>query len=311
MSKYAIGCDIGGSHISSVAINLEKKEVLEGSYASLKVDNQAPANDILLQWVSTLKKSLAAIEKEELAGIGFAMPGPFEYDKGIARFTHEVKKYESLNGIHVGKQIKEMLALSPSQEVRFMNDATAFAVGEAWMGKAAGYARSLSITLGTGFGSAFIDNGIPIVEREDVPKLGCLWHLPYKDGIADDYFSTRWCTIRFAEKSGLQLAGVKEIAACINTNPKAAEVLEEFGENLGKFLGPWLKKFKAEALVIGGNISDAYNFIGPCFKKKLLQQGITTSIQLSELKEDAALIGSARLFEENFWIQVQPLLSKM
>jgi glucokinase len=311
MNKYAIGCDIGGSHISCTTINLNKEKVLEGSYITLKVDNQASSSNILSQWVAALNISLATIKKEELAGIGFAMPGPFEYDKGIARFTHEVAKYESLNGLHIGKLIKEMLELKPTQEVRFMNDATAFAVGEAWMGKAAGYDRSLSITLGTGFGSAFIDNGVPVVERNDVPKLGCVWHLPYKDGIADDYFSTRWFIKRFAEKSGLQMAGVKEIADCIKTNPYAANVFEEFGDNLGEFIGPWLLKFKTEILVIGGNISSAYIYIGPSFEKSLQKQGITTSIRISELKENAALIGSARLFDKEFWRQVQPLLPKM
>ena len=45
-----------------------------------------------------------------------------------------------------------------------MNDASAFAVGEAWAGSASDFNRSLSITLGTGFGSAFISNHIPIVD---------------------------------------------------------------------------------------------------------------------------------------------------
>ena len=72
-----------------------------------------------------------------------------------------------------------------------MNDASSFAVGEAWAGSASKFDRSLSITLGTGFGSAFISNRIPIVDGPLVPKLGCIYHLPYRDGIADDYFSTR------------------------------------------------------------------------------------------------------------------------
>jgi hypothetical protein len=35
------------------------------------------------------------------------------------------------------------------------------------------------------------------------------------------------------------------------------------------------------------------------------------AIEVSELKEAAALIGSTRLFEDAFWRQVKPLLPKM
>jgi glucokinase len=158
------------------------------NYASQKVDNQGSADEILESWITALKASISKIEKSQLAGIGFAMPGPFEYNTGIARFTDANAKYQNLFGIDVGKYVKKKLDFISPLEVRFMNDATAFAVGEAWAGKASMAKRSLSITLGTGFGSAFIDNGIPIVEHENVPKMGCGWHLPFKDSIADDYF---------------------------------------------------------------------------------------------------------------------------
>ena len=62
--------------------------------------------------------------------------------------------------------------------------------------------KSLSITLGTGFGSAFISDRIPIVDGPLVPKIGCVYHLPYRDGIADDYFSTRGLLGRYKKHYG-------------------------------------------------------------------------------------------------------------
>jgi glucokinase len=311
MKKIAIGCDIGGSHISCAAIDMDNGLIQRESHTSQKVDNQGLADEILKIWISALKDSISKIEKSQLAGIGFAMPGPFEYNTGIARFIDANAKYQKLFGIDVGKYINEKLDLISSQEVRFINDATAFAVGEAWAGKASGANRLLSITLGSGLGSAFINNGIPVVEHEDVPKLGCVWHLPFKDSIADDYFSTRWFIKRFAEKSGLQMVGVKEIADLVAFDARATEVFIEFGQNLGQFLAPWLGRFKADTLVIGGNISSAYHLFGAVFEKSLKNYGINIFTFVSELKEEAALIGSARLFETNFWNRVQPLLSKM
>jgi glucokinase len=95
-------------------------------------------------------------------------------------------------GCNVMQSISKKLNLPENFPVRFMNDVSVFAVGEALVGKAAKAKRSMSVTIGTGFGSAFIDNRIPIVDGPEVPKLGCVYHLPYGDNIADDYFSTRW-----------------------------------------------------------------------------------------------------------------------
>ncbi|MDP4208677.1 MAG: ROK family protein [Bacteroidota bacterium] len=311
MRKYAIGTDIGGSHISCAVIDLEQKAVVKDSFATQKVNNQASSEEVLGNWASALSQSIQKIDRNQLAGIGFAMPGPFDYANGIALFTHEVAKFEKLYGINVTEALKEKLGLNRESDVRFMNDASAFAVGEAWLGKAADAGRSVSITLGTGFGSAFVDGGVPVVERDDVPKMGCVWHLPFEDGIADDSFSTRWFIRRYAEISGHPASGVKEIAERVASDSSAKEVFKEFGQNLGEFLGPWLKKFNAQVLVIGGNVSGAYNLFGGYFEEKLREQGVSTSISISGLMEDAALVGSARMFEPAFWNEIKPLLAKM
>lgn len=311
MKKYAIGADIGGSHISCAVIDLEKEIIIKESFATQKVDNQAQADDILESWTNALKKSLAYIDLDQLAGIGFAMPGPFDYEKGIALFTESVAKYQNLYGINVASRLKEILGLGEGTDVRFMNDASAFAIGEAWLGKASKVDRSVSITLGTGFGSAFVDNGVVVVERADVPKLGCVWHLPYNGGIADDSFSTRWFIKRYAEKTNIQTSGAKDIADRVASDDKAKEVFIEFGTHLGEFLGPWLNKFDAKALVIGGNVTGAYKHFGKYFEAALKNQNVTTDIHISDHMEDAAIIGSARLFDPTFWEKMKHLLSKM
>jgi glucokinase len=311
MKQYAIGVDIGGSHISCAVVDLKRKAILHETFSSQNVNNKAKAEDILAFWTETIKRSIKSISYNELAGIGFAMPGPFEYDKGIARFSHAVDKYENLFGINVSAYLKEAFSFKEDSDVRFMNDASAFAVGEAWMGMASNVKKSVSVTLGTGFGSAFIDNGIPVVDREDVPKLGCVWHLPFNDGIGDDYFSTRWFIRRYSEISGKRAIGVKEIAEKAQTDPAVKEIFIEYGHNLGFFLGPVMKRFGNQTLVIGGNVSASYPLFGSHFEEELRDMGLKISIHISELKENAALLGSARMFDEEFWIKVKPLLGLM
>jgi glucokinase len=134
MKKYAIGSDIGGSHISCAVIDLEKKSLLRQSLRTQKVNNHAPADKILSDWCMALNHTMGLVSKNDLAGIGFAMPGPFNYPEGIALFTGTNAKYEKLFNIPVADELSKRLDLSPDR-IRFINDATAFAVGEAWIGK--------------------------------------------------------------------------------------------------------------------------------------------------------------------------------
>jgi len=85
----------------------------------------------------------------------------------------------------------------------------------------------------------------------------------------------------------------------------------EFGTNLGAFLAPWLKRFKAEIVVVGGNISHAYSLFGKIFENSLKKEGCSCKVALSELKEDAAFIGAAYLLDEDFWKAIQHALPLM
>jgi glucokinase len=308
--NIAIGVDIGGSHISCAAVDLNSFRVLKETRTEKAVDNKAEANQIIMVWVQALNDVIKTIPSDSLKGIGFGMPGPFDYVKGIS-YIKGVAKYENLYGCNVKNAISDSLGFRDDFPVRFMNDVSTFAVGEALVGKAAKAERSISITLGTGFGSAFISNRIPIVDGPEVPKLGCVYHLPYGDNIADDYFSTRWFIGKYKKLTGKELSGVKEFAKLAGTDKIVMDLFTEFGTNLGVFLAPWLKKFKAEIVVVGGNISHAYDLFGGIFENSLMNEGCSCKVALSELKEDAAFIGAAYLLDGTFWKDIQHALPLM
>jgi len=308
--NIAIGVDIGGSHISCAAVDLVTLNIIDNTRTERAVDNKAGADEIIGVWVEAINGAIKNIQAEELRGVGFGMPGPFDYVKGIS-YIKGVAKYENLYGFDVKKAIAEGLGFSGDFPVRFMNDVSTFAVGESLVGKASAYGRSMSVTLGTGFGSAFIADKIPIVDGPEVPKLGCVYHLPYGDNIADDYFSTRWFIGRYKKETGIELSGVKEFASLADTDPLVMDLFREFGTNLGKFLSPWLRKFRAEIVVVGGNISNAYSHFGNIFEKSLADEGCDCKVSLSELKEDAAFIGAAYLLDNKFWIDIQHALPLM
>jgi len=191
--------------------------------------------------------------------------------------------------------------LSPDFSIRFLNDASCFAIGEAWLGEAANYKRIIAITLGTGFGTTFINNHLPVAGVDGIPDDGFLYHIPFQHSIADDYFSTRWFLKEYNEKTGKQVADVKELVSLANTDSESLEIFHRFGENLGSFLVPWIEKFNADCIVLGGNISKSF----PLFQKQMVEQfekyGLQTAICLSKTDETAALFGSAKLCDNNFY----------
>jgi len=236
------------------------------------------------------------------------MHGPFAYANGIAWFDEGVKKYENLYGLNVADAMREKLNFPATFPVRFINDAAAFAIAEDWIGKSAGTKRSLAITLGTGFGSAFLHNHLPVVSGNEVPALGYVYHLPFENGNADDYFSTRGLLERFEKRTGQKLSGVKELAVLSEKNPIANELFTDFGYKLGVFLKPLLENFGAEVLVIGGNISNAFSLFGPSLLSHFEKNKVQARIETSDLKETASMIGSAVLADENYYQKIKPIL---
>ncbi|MFC2102779.1 ROK family protein, partial [Bacteroidota bacterium] len=72
-------------------------------------------------------------------------------------------------------------------------------------------------------------------------------------------------------------------------------------QNLGNFLAPWLVRFRAGCLTIGGNISRGYPLFEEPFLTALKSHNCDTKVFLSVLGEDAAIAGSARLTEDSFY----------
>lgn len=286
-----IGVDIGGSHITSGLVrgggHLIKETIVKNKTVAVEGD------ELIELWAATIETVLN--DHKGISGIGIAIPGPFDYQNGIALFDGSNKKFSSISNVNVRKALLSYLNFRG--EVRFVNDATAFALGEDWVGSAKAYDRTLAITLGTGFGSAIVHDGSILTVGRDVPEDGCFWHLPFRGGIADDYFSTRWLVKRFKKVSGIATAGAKEIADLCGSNHYANQVFTEFGRNLGVFLYPWLDLLASEAVVIGGNIARALNLFQDSLNFKLKELGVSPVILKSELMEEAALIGSTKMLD--------------
>lgn len=296
MGKKSMGIDIGGSHITCQIFDLEKNLVIPECRTRMHIDSNKASGHILDGWAKAILQTAGDTDMLTLEGIGFAMPGPFDYARGIAWFKG-IPKFEKLYGIDVKTELIRRLQLPVSYKIRFLNDAVCFAMGEAWLGNASKYDRVIALTLGTGFGTTFLKRGMPLAGADGIPKDGFLYHVPFQNSIADDYFSTRWFIENYQKATGETIPGVKELAQRVSSDKHAQKLFMEFGDNLGSFLLPWVKQFDAEAIIIGGNISRSYKW----FENSLRTRLGKIPVLISRMEENAALAGSARLCDDIFY----------
>lgn len=278
MNEYAIAFDVGGHFIKSAVINrsgeMSKDTMMfYPSHAHMKKD----------QWLDYLTgviqmQAAKIMDKQfRLQGIGFAFPGPFDYEQGIP-YIRGLQKFESIYGVNLKLELMRRLKKQSFLELRmtddfiiaFENDANLFAYGELLQGKAKEYKRSICMTIGTGAGSAFIDDGQLIKNRSDVPANGWIYADPFKDSIVDEYISKRGI-MRLAEEHQVDAyQDVRELAEAARSGSLPSSIVfARFGEHLGEMLGPYLRKFRPEAVIIGGQIVKSAD---------LFQQGLFASL---------------------------------
>jgi len=113
------------------------------------------------------------------------------------------------------------------------------------------------------------------------------------DSICEDYFSSRWFIERYFQLSGRKVPNVKEIVEDISNVHAQNTIFDEFSENLSNFLTGLSNKDDYNAIIFGGNISQAYELFLPRLKKNLEQALLKVDLIVSELGENAALIGAA------------------
>ncbi|MDO6390117.1 ROK family protein [Pontibacter sp. BT731] len=305
--KIALGVDIGGSHITAAAVRLDQFEIIPGTSVNRKIDNKATKEAVLEAWGGTIREVLETripplgLGRAGITGIGIAMPGPFDYPNGIAMFEGN-NKYECLYEVDVRKPLSELVNM-PVEKLHFFNDASSFVVGAAIQQKVL-HKRTLGLTLGTGFGAAFLVDSLPAIKGAHIPENGCLWDKGFKDGIADDFFSTRWFVRKYEEATGKTCSGVREMVA--SGHASTHRIFEEFVENLAAFLTPYLEKFEAQALLVGGNISRSHHLFVEALRASLgVPQGL--QIEIVEDTENCNMLGASHLMKLDYWKQQSAL----
>lgn len=284
--NLVVGVDIGGSHITAGIVDMDGKNVFGETIIRRYVDCHAAAGDIIEIWTDTIKD---AWRKSGLFGtkIGFAMPGPFNYEEGIC-YIKDLAKYESLYGLDIRNALAERLSIE-GKDILFRNDAEAFLDGEIFCGAAKGYKEVIGITLGTGLGSACSHDGITVDAELGVMK--------YDENIIEESVSTRGLLNNYFQLTGIKLNHAKDIADRYDTDEHARIAFSKFAKDLAWFLHFFISREQPEVLVIGGNIANSWALFMPGVLQEL-EAGLDRlpEIRPAILGENAAMIGGACCF---------------
>lgn len=306
--------EIGGTHVTAALVDgVEGRHrawrVVAESVVRHDLDAHAPA-EVLLDALAVAAKSLGV---SHTGRWGVALPGPFDYPAGIARYAH-VGKFDQLQGVDVRAGLTERLGREASS-ITFLNDADAFGIGESVLGAAGGSRRAVCITLGTGVGSTFLADGVPVKTGPEVPPDGSCYLLEYRGRPLEDTISRRAIRRAYADAKAAPaqredctngnhdavVPDVREIAAASRAgDASAAAVLEDAFAAVGEAAGPYLQRFRAEVLIVGGSMAGSWDIVEPAIRKGLAAAapGLTTlPVRKAERSEEAGLVGAA------YWAQ--------
>lgn len=294
-NKYVLGVDIGGSHIACQVVDLGSYQSLEDTYTEVKVAETESAQQILAAWNQALKACIGKAGSRSIEGIGVAIPSPFDFIAGIAMADH---KFASLKGMNIRNELSKITGVD-AHLIRFTNDAAAFGMG-AWRINGSGDSHLIGVTLGTGFGACFIVDGCYATYGPGVPIGGELWNYPFRGQIAEDFVSTRWFEQRFAEVTGIKITGVKPMIDYYRQGQYTVAVkaiFDQFARSFAEIMLPFLVKFRADVLVMGGGMVLSEEFFIPQIKQYLAEQGVEVSLCTQPDTTASIIVGAAALCE--------------
>jgi glucokinase len=291
--RAVIALDVGGTTVDAACISAVGRVVGE------VLESASPAAGTKDEIVTELARAVAAARAQArdftVTACGIAMPAPFDYVAGVSHMEH---KFQAINGVDLGRLLREITGLP----TYFINDADAFGLGVSWR-QLPDAKRFVALTIGTGLGGSFIENGENVNAGDGVPPDGEVWDLPYSGGILEDYVSARGVVAAYDRlsaggrhgTSSANRVSAKEIADLASQGSESAvNAFRAMGTAIGQGLAPVLLRFEPEKLVIGGKVGQSLPLFGPAAARALAEAGMPNLSIIPAAEGNMALWGAAR-----------------
>ncbi|OMF44194.1 ROK family protein [Paenibacillus peoriae] len=296
-----IGIDIGGTSVKA-AIVARDGSVLD----EIRLDTDASRGR---EWVlSRVSESVLGLLRSfgdtrigahiDIGALGIATAGRVNVESG--EVVYATDNLPGWQGTSLVTWAREKLALRAVAD----NDANAALLGEAWQGAGKGKRRLVMLTLGTGVGGAYMENGL--LCRGAHWSGGDWGHSILfpgghpcncgKKGCAEQYVSGSALLRRGREHVGkLYRSGNEIVKEAAYGNQEAIQVLDDYTADLAVLLSNISVPLDPEVIIVGGGVADAGEVWWPMLEKHLHQLGVQTEVSRALLGNRAGIIGAARL----------------
>ncbi len=313
MKPYIVGVDLGGT---TVKIGLFEKEQLLEKW-EIPTRTEENGKYILEDIAKSIREELnkRRIYNEQVQGVGMCVPGAVTEDGMVNKCVN--LGWDRVNADDI---LSEYLG---GIKVKVANDANVAALGEMWKGGGKGFKNVVMVTLGTGVGGGVIidgkihngsfgacgEIGHMLVNPNETAVCGC-----GKKGHLEQYASAngvaRMARIHLNESNEdsclrkVKTVSSKDVFDGAKAGDKLChEIVEEFGQTLGRALAVTACLLDPEIFVIGGGMSKAGQIVIDVVHKYYVEAAFhataDTKFALASLGNDAGIYGCVKMILDN------------
>jgi glucokinase len=280
--------DLGGTRL--------KAGVVQDGAIAMSVSKDSPAAEMIASSIGDLAVELLA--GEGCDGAGLCVPGLVD-DHGVVRSLPG--KHAGIEGVDLPGLLRETVKVDRAVVV---NDAIAYATGEATRGAGVGFERVVVVTIGTGVGVTVIDRGAPVTTGMLGGGImgGFIPISERTDGAPDsngrpDTVEALCAAGRIAEACGT--ASVRDAYEAFASGDAAAIAgIAAYRMHLARALVALASAHAPDCIVLGGGPMTPDNPVTPPLLDLISERlfgSYRLSLRLAALGDNAALVGLAHL----------------
>lgn len=314
--RYVIGVELGAYRITTILCNLRADILARESFPMEKEQSVSSVLDRIAATVPMLLQR-TSVEHNQLLGVGVAMHGPVDFERGVSIFAPNL----GWRNTDIGKELRTRVDLPTLVE----NDCISSGLGERWFGHGQTQTNFITLMVDYGVGAGIVFNGKTYrgahhvagqlghtTVAEDGPRCSCGNH-----GCLE-VMSSEPALVRQAEERilagqpssmapTLQRLGTLDVEdiyrAAEEGDSLALHLLRDAGRYLGIGVANLVNILDPQMIVLGGGITRAAEFVLPAIHDVVLERAMgddskQTPVIVSQLGDNLYPIGGATLIIE-------------
>lgn len=285
-----IAIDLGGTKLTTAVVDSDGRV----SGRTKRPTERGGLKASVAQIASSVRESIDRAGVSEVRDAGMIVPGIYSKKTGHAWAPNLWGREQ----VPLLAELRERLALP----VVVDSDRAGYVLGEAWLGAARGLKDVIFLAVGTGIGAGILSDGRLVRGASDI--AGAVGWFALNPAHHEIYAQVGCWE---AESAGPGLArrlnatSAEEVVAAARSGDASAQsAVAETVRYLGMGIANLVSVFNPEMIVLGGGLMQAADlFLGPIqramreWAQPVAAQQVR--IELTQLAEDAGLLGAARL----------------